>query len=81
MGYDRTAPRQAVNLSLNKDLVRRANRLTGNLSGTVETLLAEFVEREHARRRTKDSGVDGVVAGLNCLCAAHGSIADDFSPL
>jgi antitoxin CcdA len=48
--YDRDAPRRAVNLSLNEDLVTRARRLTGNLSATVESLLADFVEREHEQR-------------------------------
>ncbi len=33
--YDRNAPRKAVNLSLNEDLVLRAKAKTQDLSGTV----------------------------------------------
>ncbi|MBV9750093.1 MAG: type II toxin-antitoxin system CcdA family antitoxin [Acetobacteraceae bacterium] len=81
MGYDQTAPRQAISLNLNEDLVRCASRLTDSLSSTVEGLLAEFVEREDTRRHVQESHVSQVIAGLNRLYAEHGSIADDFSPL
>jgi antitoxin CcdA len=44
MGYDRTAPKRPVNMTLNEDLIRRARGITSNLSETVESLLAGFVE-------------------------------------
>ena len=76
-----TPSRQPVNLSLDPILVRRAKGLTRNLSGTVEALLAEFVERAEAARRAEDARSARVVAALNGLRAEHGSLADDFSPL
>ncbi len=58
MGYDRTAPKRAINVSLNDDLVRQARLYTRNLSGTLEDLLQDFVERERARRLAEDAAVD-----------------------
>jgi len=71
--------RISVTLSLDAGLLRRAEDLTGDLSATVETLLAGFVARERAR---PDASRDSpVLAGLDQLRAHHGSLADDFSPL
>ena len=52
MGYDRLAPKRPINVSLNDDLVRQARQYTRNLSGTLEDLLGDFVERERARPST-----------------------------
>ena len=49
MGYDRTALKRPVNITLNEDHVRQARGLTSNLSETVESLLARFVEDSEAR--------------------------------
>lgn len=53
--YDPSGQKRAVNLTLNSDLVAQAKALSGNLSGKVEALLAEFVASEHelqgSRRR------------------------------
>ncbi len=43
--YDVEARKRPVNLTLNEDLVSQAKKLTANLSGVVESLLAEFVAR------------------------------------
>jgi antitoxin CcdA len=80
-GYDRDAPRRAVNLSLNEDLVAKARNLTGNLSGTVESLLAGFVEREQAQRRAEDKALDDVVMALNDFHDRHGFLSDEFPSL
>ena len=37
------ARKRAVNLTLNEDLVSQAKGMTGNLSGVVEQLLADYV--------------------------------------
>jgi antitoxin CcdA len=74
------AARQPVNLSLDPAVVRRAHNFTPNLSATVERLLAEFADREDARRRAEAARAGRVLAGLNRLRAKHGSLADDFSP-
>ena len=79
--YDPNAPRRAVNLSLNEDLVAQAKGLTPNLSGTVEALLAGFVERERERLRTEDEALEAVVTAVNAFHEKHGFISDDFSNL
>ena len=44
-------PKRPVNMTLSENLVIEARKVTGNLSETVEQLLAEFI----ATRRAKDS--------------------------
>lgn len=44
--YDPKAPRKAVNLSVNTDLLRRARALGLNLSGELEARLAEAVREK-----------------------------------
>lgn len=81
MGYDRTASKRAINVSLNEDLVRQAKVFTRNLSGTLEDLLGDFVERERARRRDEDAALDRVIDALNAFHAEHGLLSDEFSGL
>jgi antitoxin CcdA len=81
VGYDRTAPKRAINVSLNDDLVRQARLYTRNLSGTLEDLLQDFVERERARRRAEDVAVNQVIDGLNAFHLTHGLLSDEFSSL
>ncbi len=79
--YDRNAPRRAVNLSLNEDLVARAKKSTRNLSATVEKLLADYVQQEQARRRAEDEKLDEVISALNAFHERHGFLSDEFSTL
>jgi antitoxin CcdA len=79
--YDRKAPRKAVNLSLNTDLVSRAKDLTTNLSGTVEELLAGFVQNEEARKQADDNALDQVISALNEFHEQHGLLSDEFPSL
>ena len=79
--YDRSAPRRAVNLSLNSDLLARVKALTNNLSRTVEDLLTGFVHDEQARQRTEDEKIDEVVSALNASHERHGFLSDEFSSL
>jgi antitoxin CcdA len=79
--YDRNAPRRAVNLSLNEDLVARAKKSTRNLSATVEELLASYVQQEQARRRAEDEKLDEVISALNAFHERHGFLSDEFSTL
>ena len=46
-GYKVEARKRTVNLTLNEDLVQQAKGMTDNLSGVVESLLADFVAHEH----------------------------------
>ncbi len=47
------ARKRAVNLTLNEDLVSQAKGMTGNLSGVVEQLLADYVVKQHNARQEK----------------------------
>jgi antitoxin CcdA len=56
-GYDIAAPKRPVNMTLNEDLIRRARGITSNLSETVETLLAAFVEDAEAKTAERERQV------------------------
>lgn len=73
--------KRAVNLSLDEDLVQHARQLTGNLSGVVESLLAEFVERELQRRREQSQQAVATAALWNAFEDEHGTFADEYSSL
>lgn len=79
MGFDRTAPKRAINVTLNDDLVRQASAYSQDLSATLESLLDDFVTREHERRRDKDAALDRVIAAFNAFHAEHGLLSDEFS--
>lgn len=79
--YDRSAPRRAVNLSINEDLLLQAKRVTKNLSGTVEELLAGYLQAELARKRADDDVLGQVITALNAYHEEHGFLSDEFSNL
>jgi antitoxin CcdA len=81
MGYDRNAPKRAINVSLNEDLVRLARAYTRNLSGTLEDLLQNFVAAEEARRRAADEAAARVIDGFAAFHRDHGLLSDEFSGL
>ena len=78
MIYNEAAPRRAVNLSVNEDLLIRSKALTPNLSKTVETLLAGFVEAEYARKRAEDTALEQVINAVNGHIEKYGLLSDDF---
>lgn len=80
-GYDVTARKRPVNLSLNEDLLSHARELTTNLSGVVETLLADYVRQEQSRRERKAKALRDAVANWNAFNERHGSYADEHSTL
>lgn len=73
--------KRPVNLSLSSDLVRRARALTPNLSDTVETLLANFIDTETARRAEAQRQFDALIEASNGFIARHGAFGDEFSTL
>jgi len=75
------ARKRPVNLTLNEDLVTQAKLMTDNLSGVVESLLSEFVERESRERLVKTQAVEATIAAWNRFNAKSGSIADEYSSL
>ena len=78
MGYDRTAPKKAINVTVNEDLLRQVRALTRNLSGTLEDLLAAFVAQERVRRRDEDEQVDRLILHINALHAEQGLLSGEF---
>jgi antitoxin CcdA len=81
MGYDRTAPKRPVNMTLNEDLVRRVRGITPNLSETVERLLTAFVDDAEARDAGRQRQIDDHIAASDAFVAKHGSIADEFNTI
>ncbi len=81
MGYDRTAPRHAVSMTSNNDLVRRARRVTSNLSETAETLLAAFVEDAETKATQREETIAAHVAASDAFAAKHGTLAHEFDGL
>lgn len=79
--FNTAARKRPVNLTLNEDLVSQAKLMTGNLSGVVESLLSEFVERERKERLVKTQVVEATVATWNKFNSKSGSIADEYSSL
>ena len=79
--YNVSAPKRAVNLSLNEDLVTQARGLTGNLSEMVESLLADFLTQEKGRRAAEAKVLKEAVQSWNTFAEKHGSFADEHSTL
>jgi antitoxin CcdA len=79
--YDPAARKRPVNLTLNEDLVNRAKGIADNLSGVVESLLADYVGREQSERLAKSKAIATTVATWNEFAAEHGSFADEHSTL
>ena len=79
--HDTSARKRPVNLTLNEDLVARARELTDNLSGVVEQLLVDYVERSGQAKDERARAVADTVAAWNEHGAKFGSIADEYSPL
>ena len=78
---DVDARKRPVNLTLNEKLVNRAQGIANNLSGVVETLLAECVAKEESRQTAKAKAAQASVAVWNEFAAEHGSFADEHSTL
>mgnify|MGYP000060700547 CR=1 FL=1 len=76
-----TTTKRPVNLSLNEALVAEARKITDNLSEAVESLLAEFVDRERARRVAHAKALKKTIATWNAFAEKHGSFADEHSTL
>ena len=78
---EKAARKRPVNLTLSEDLVAEVKSVTGNLSGVVESLLADFVSKERERRLGVVEEARATVALWNDFGERHGSFADDHSTL
>ena len=79
--YNIAARKRPVNLTLNEDLVVQVRGLTDNLSGVVESLLADYVEHERQQRIAKTKTLEATIAMWNDFNDKHGSFADEHSSL
>ena len=75
------ARKRPVNLTLNEDLVVEVRGLTDNLSGVVESLLADYVAHERRQRSAKLSALAKTIAVWNDFNAKGDSFADEYSTL
>ena len=78
MGFDHTASKRSITVSLNGDLLRQAGRYTGDLNSTLEIPLAEFVGREELRGRDDDQAVAALIAEANARYEKYGLLSEDF---
>jgi antitoxin CcdA len=81
MSHIARGPKKPVNMTLSEDLVREARTLTGNLSETVEQLLAEFIQAARSRNAEKEQRIDATIAMLNELYDKDGGLGEEFSLL
>lgn len=79
--YDQQARKRPVNLTLNEDLVRQARTMTDNLSGIVESLLKDFVERKRQQHLAEAKALEVTIATWNDFGSKVGSFADEHSTL
>ena len=73
------ARKRPVNLPLNEDLVVQVRGLTDNLSGMVESPVADYVEHERQQRIDRSRTLEATIAMWNDFNAKHGSFADEYS--
>ena len=76
-----TARKRPVNLTLSEDLVEEVKGVTGNLSGVVELLLADFLSKERERRSSIVEQARATATLWNGFAERNGSFADDHSTL
>jgi antitoxin CcdA len=81
MGYDRTASKRRVNMTLNEDLIRRARAIIPNLSDTVETLLAAFIDEAEAKAADREKQIAAHIVANDAFVEKYGSLADEFNGL
>lgn len=73
--------KRPVNLTLSEDLVAQAKSYTSNLSGTMESLLGEYVARQQQEHMNRQQLADTCAADWNAVHEAIGSFADEHSTL
>ena len=78
---DTAARKRRINLTLNEDLLAQAQSLTDNLSGRIESLLADFLVAEKQRRAADAQLVRATLATWNRFADEHRSFADEHSTL
>ena len=70
--------KQSCEIELDADVLRRAKLMTRDLNGTIETLLASYVEAEEAKRASERALVEQWITNSNAFIEQHGSPGDEF---
>ena len=73
--------KRPVNLTLNVALVAQAKSYTSNLSATMESLRADFVDQQKQGQASRQAMANACAADWNAVHAAVGSFADEHSTL
>lgn len=73
--------KRPVNLTLSENLVDQARGLTGNLSATVETLLADYVLQHSQALKSRRQEAAETAQAWNDFNALAGSFADEYVTL
>lgn len=73
--------KRAVNLTLNEDLVSQAKGMTNNLSGVVEQLLTDYVQKQNKTKQEKIHNAAMLTQAWNNFNEQCGSFADEYSTL
>ena len=72
--FDRTAPKKATNLSINRDLLDIAKSLKINISATLEEALAKRVRQEKADKWLAEN--KAAIKKYNEFIETHGVFSD-----
>ena len=81
VGFDHSAPRRPVNLSLNSDLVERCKSVVGNLSAHVEALLAADLEKRAAAAEAEQRRTERALDAFSALYETHGNLSGEVQGL
>ncbi len=73
--------KRPVNLSINEDLLTEAKSMTDNLSAVVESLLADYIAKQHHEREHAQNNADAISMSWNSFNELSGSFADEYSTL
>lgn len=73
--------KRPVNLTLSESLVAEAKTYTGNLSATMESLLADYVAGQKLAQLGRQQMADACADDWNAVHKAVGSFADEHSTL
>jgi len=76
--FDPKAPKKAVNVSINSDLLRQAPELGLNLSQALEEGIGEAVRPKRAEQWAEENR--DAIAGYNRYVSEHGVWSDGLRP-
>jgi antitoxin CcdA len=72
--------RRPVRMRLNEALVREARELTPDLSETVETLLAAYIDAERLKRTEKERQIENTIDFAIAHFDEFGVIGAEYAP-